>query len=239
MLIVSLIFFLALIFLGLVIMLRSIINKNVNSATKHLEELSAEYARKESEIDKQLDEVKRKSQEALASAQDEAQKQKEQIIKSAEEGKAKILQDVQAKVDQMIQQADRSSKALLAQMQKKIEEGSMLQAVKLLDSVLPEDLRRQIHKRWVGDLIAGNLKQLEHLKVDQAVKEAQVITAFGLSEEEKESLSAKIKEKLGRAMELKEIIDPQMVSGMVVKVGSLVFDGSLKTRIQEAAYNKA
>ena len=219
-------------------MLRSIISKNVGSATKHLEELSQDYAKKEAEIDKQLEEIKRKSQEALALAQEQGQKQKAEIIKEAQEEKTKVLNAAQAKVDEMIQQADRASKALLAQMDKKIDESARVQALKLLQTALPESLRIEIHRQWVAVLISGNLQQIENLRVDEGIKEVLVSCAFSLTPEERNRLMEKIKEKLGREIELKEELSPELLSGLIVKIGSLVFDGSLKSRIQEAAYNQ-
>ena len=134
-------------------------------------------------------------------------------------------------------QADRAYKALLEQINKKIEEGAREEAVRLLGKALPEDLRRDIHNRWVSDLIAGNLQQLDRLRVDGVVAQAAVISAFSLSEEQRRGLSEKIKEKLGRDLEIKEEVNPQIISGLVVNIGSIVFDGSLKSKIQQAAYS--
>ena len=236
-LIISLILFEVLIFFGLIYMLRNIMSKNVTVATKHLEGMSQEYTKKEKEVERLLEEARQKSQEMLAKSEADSQAQRLEIIKAAEDQKNKTLAAAQVRVDEMIQQADRASKALLAQMNKKVEESAKAQAIELLKNALPEELRMEIHKRWVGDLIAGNLQQLEHLRVAEGVKEARVLSAFTLSAEEREALNARIKEKLGYSLELKEELDPEIISGMVVKIGSLVLDGSLKSKIQEAAYN--
>ena len=233
---ISVILFFLLMFFGLVLMFRNVIGKNVTSATKQLEEMSQEYAKKEAEVERQLEEIKRKSQETLANAQEEAQKQKEQIVKDAQAEKARVLDAAQVKVDEMIQQADRARQSLLSDIEHKIEEKAVKRAMELLRQALPEQLRREIHSRWINDLTSSSLEQLDRLRVDENVNQARVVSAFSLSQEQAESLKLKIREKLGRELGLKEEIEPDIISGVIVHIGSVVFDGSLKTKIQEIAY---
>jgi len=60
MLIFSLIVLQIIIFTALVFFLRNTLNRNVISATSHLEQLSSEYAKKEEEVKKLYDDAKRK-----------------------------------------------------------------------------------------------------------------------------------------------------------------------------------
>lgn len=236
MLLVSLVVFLLLIFIGLIALLRGIISKNVALATGHLEGLSEVYGKKEKEIERQLQEAKQKAQEILSKAEEEARQKNAQLIKEAEDEKSKILNAAQGKVDEMMQQAGRSSKTLLSEINKKIEEKARAQAVELLQNSLPEQFRREIHRCWVEDLIAGDLEWLEHLHVEDKVQEAKVTSAFSLTQSQRDALEAKIKEKLGYPINLKEELDASIISGLVVHIGNLVFDGSLRSKIQKAAY---
>ncbi|MBU1998113.1 MAG: hypothetical protein KKE64_01300, partial [Candidatus Omnitrophica bacterium] len=78
MVIVFFIIFMLVMFLVLVFIMRSMLTKNVTSATNHLDELAREYAKKEDEVKKQLESAKRQSQEILSNAMADAQKQKEE-----------------------------------------------------------------------------------------------------------------------------------------------------------------
>lgn len=233
---ISVVVFFLLMFFGLVIMFRNVIGKNVTSATKQLEEMSQEYAKKEAEIERQLEEIKRKSQEAVSKAQEEAQKQKEQIVKEAQTEKSKVLDAAQIRVDEMIQQAEKARQSLLSEIEQRIEEKALKRAIELLRQALPEALRQEIHNRWINDLISSSLEQLDRLRVDENVDQARVVSAFSLEPGQVEALKLKIREKLGRELGLKEDLEPDIISGVIVHIGSLVFDGSLKTKIQEIAY---
>lgn len=235
MLIVSLVVILALIFAAMIFFLQKLFKQNVVSATSHLEGMASEYARKEEEIKKQLEELKRQAQEILSNAQKDAQAQREQLLKEAREQKDKLLGLAQAKSDEMLKQADGSCQVLLKEMRDKIEERATQRALQLLEASLPDNIRKKIHQLWIDEVISSGLKALDRLRVSEAIQEAEVLTAFALSSEQRGHLSAKIAEKLERQIVLNEKIAPEIIAGLVVNVGSLVFDGSLRFKIQEAA----
>lgn len=237
-LMVPLILFLVLLFFGLVFGLRSIMSKNVVLATKHLDDLNQEYAQKEKEIQRQRDDLKLKSQEILSKSLDEAEKQKMQIVKSSQEEKGKLLDAAKQKAEELMQQAEQARQSLLQEIEHKIDQRATEKALELLQKVLPEGLRQDIHSRWVSDLISAGLEELERLKVKEGIEEARIVTAFALSPEQKNALIHKLREKLKYQLELKEEIDPSIISGLIVYIGSIIFDGSLKSKIKEAVYAK-
>ncbi|TBR17584.1 hypothetical protein EPO66_02485 [bacterium] len=230
---IPLIIVLGLVFTVLVMSLRNILKQNVVSATSHLGEMASEYAKKEEEIKKQLEEVKRQSQDSIVNAQKDAQQEKERIIKEAQDTKGKLLDQAQKKIDEMIQQADRSRQALIADAEQKIEDRSVVRAAELLKQAMPDDMRRQIHEYWLKSLTTSTFSQLDRLHIPENENEARVVSAFSLSIEQRDDLKAKIKEKLGREFTIKDEVDADIIAGLVVHIGSLVLDGSFKSRIQE------
>jgi F-type H+-transporting ATPase subunit delta len=79
------------------------------------------------------------------------------------------------------------------------------------------------------------------LRVAEARKSvnAEVITAWALSEEQKTRLSAALEIRLGCSVTLEETIDKQLLGGAVLKAGDLVIDGSAAGRIRKLATNLA
>lgn len=62
---------------------------------------------------------------------------------------------------------------------------------------------------------------------------AQVVSAQALSEKQKQDLEAVLKETLGNLVTIDAQVDPALLGGMVVKVGSRMVDSSLKTKLQQ------
>jgi F-type H+-transporting ATPase subunit delta len=60
---------------------------------------------------------------------------------------------------------------------------------------------------------------------------AEVTSAAPLSKEQLASLAETLKGKLGKTVTLTEHVDPSLIGGLVVKVGSQMIDSSLKTKL--------
>ena len=235
MLIVSLIILQLLIFAVLIFVFRKIMSQNVVSATKHLDELGQGYNEKEQRLNKELEEAKVKVQEMISKAQEEADQLKNQILQETEKEKDSIIKDARSHGEEIIQQAEKSRQQLLAELEERIEKEAINKACELIQDTLPEQFKQVVHAHWIEDLIENGFSQLERLRLPEDIKEAKVVSAFSLNDEQRKKLSKKLKDALGRDLALKEEVDPKVVAGIVITIGSLVLDGSFKNKIQEKA----
>lgn len=97
-------------------------------------------------------------------------------------------------------------------------------------------------RRFVG-LVAQNRRLfvlqsmidafLAALAAQRGETTAQVVSAQALSEKQKQDLEAVLKETLGNLVTIDAQVDPALLGGMVVKVGSRMVDSSLKTKLQQ------
>jgi F-type H+-transporting ATPase subunit delta len=60
---------------------------------------------------------------------------------------------------------------------------------------------------------------------------AEVTSAVPLSKDQLGSLAATLKQKIGKTVTLNEHVDPSLIGGLIVKVGSQMIDSSLKTKL--------
>lgn len=63
---------------------------------------------------------------------------------------------------------------------------------------------------------------------------AEVRTAVPLDESQRRRLAEALSKATGREIEVKVIVDPGVIGGVVAKVGGEIFDGSVRTRLDEA-----
>ena len=62
---------------------------------------------------------------------------------------------------------------------------------------------------------------------------AEVRSAIPLADEQVTRLSAALEQKTGREVEVKVVVDPDVVGGLVVRVGDTVIDGTVARRLSE------
>jgi F-type H+-transporting ATPase subunit delta len=64
---------------------------------------------------------------------------------------------------------------------------------------------------------------------------AEVTSAHPLDEKQISALAAKLKEREGRDVKIKASVDPDVLGGLVIKIGSRQIDSSIRTRLNSLA----
>jgi len=65
--------------------------------------------------------------------------------------------------------------------------------------------------------------------------EAEVISAYAVSETQLKAIAGALKRRLGRDIDLSTRIDPALVGGIVIRAGDLVIDGSVQGKLRALA----
>lgn len=66
---------------------------------------------------------------------------------------------------------------------------------------------------------------------DRGEVSAEAVTAAALSDEQTKALRLEIERKVGRSVNLETRVDPDLLGGLIVKIGSKMIDASLKTKL--------
>lgn len=65
---------------------------------------------------------------------------------------------------------------------------------------------------------------------------AEVVSAIPLSEAQAEELKATLKAKTGKEIDLKRSVDPAILGGLIVKIGSRMVDTSIRTKLNNLKF---
>jgi len=68
---------------------------------------------------------------------------------------------------------------------------------------------------------------------DLGVTEAEVSTVRELNDEDREQLAAQVAKLAGTKVRIAYSLDPTLLGGAVVKIGSTVYDGSVRTQLEQ------
>lgn len=77
------------------------------------------------------------------------------------------------------------------------------------------------------------IRLADELDTRSGVVSAEVITARPLNERDRSTLLENLRAATGREIRPHFHTDPEIIGGVVAKVGSLVYDGSIKTRLEQ------
>jgi F-type H+-transporting ATPase subunit delta len=90
-----------------------------------------------------------------------------------------------------------------------------------------------VDKRREEAILSTEAEYIALANEARGVVEADVITAIELSGDEQARLGAKLKQVIGKEVRMHAILEPEILGGVVVKIGDRVIDGSLKSRLAE------
>ena len=222
------------IFIGLVVGLRRILSRNLTDAASRLQALNAEYSRRHEELKQRLGEAEQQYTEQMSRAKAGAEQLTAQARQEAESSRARLLEEARTESERIVQQGMESRDAIRKEMEQAMEARAIARACEIIQRVLPDPLRQEIHARWLEELLQNGLVQLDHAKTEEEIREVKVASAFPLNPEQRKVLHERLKRKLGHDVTVTEEVNTTLVAGLIITLGSLVLDGSLASRVQQA-----
>ncbi|HWS15540.1 MAG TPA: ATP synthase F1 subunit delta [Candidatus Methylomirabilis sp.] len=88
------------------------------------------------------------------------------------------------------------------------------------------------------DVLPQILSELRRMAEEfEGIERVEVTVPMPLSASQKDLLRAVLERRTGKKVVLEESVDPAVLGGMVVRVGSTVYDGSVRTQIHQIREN--
>lgn len=101
------------------------------------------------------------------------------------------------------------------------------------DPLVLNFLRLLVEKRRAGD-VAEVGEEFERLAAaDEGELTVELTTAYELGDEEARAIVARIEERSGRRVEATRKVDPDLIGGMVLQVGTRMVDASVRGRLEQ------
>ena len=220
-------------FVGLLFFLRYVLTRNISKATGHLHDLSKDYISKEEEANRLLQKAQNEAKSIVARETQAAEEAKEKLIKDAQAQRDQIITDANQRSIEITEKAQRNADFVRTQLEQKIEDRARGLIHETIQKVIPKDFLQEVHDHWLARAEKGDFN-LKNLKLADNVGEANVISAFPLTDRQKDDLKKKLSQKIGNGIVLNVQVDPALIAGYVIKVGSVVVDASLRHKIEKA-----
>jgi F-type H+-transporting ATPase subunit delta len=99
------------------------------------------------------------------------------------------------------------------------------------DEFVRNFLRLLVEKGRIGELAEITHEFERLLAVEQRRLELELTTAVELSDDEAREIVAQIERSVGRTVEARREVDPALIGGVVLRVGSLRLDASVRGRL--------
>lgn len=174
----------------------------------------------------------------------EAQSHAAEVIREATERAGKVEQEIRAQSEQEVARARESTMAelegernrMLSEVRGQIITLAMAAAQKLVSENLDERRQHALVNEFFSGVRNGSVAILDEVSVDGA-QSAEITSALPLTDEEQETVRRQLLDKLGGAASVTFRVDPNILGGLVVRIGDRVVDGSVSGQLEELRQN--
>ncbi len=217
----------------LAFLLRQFLTQHVTQSQDRLQQLVQENRKREDELKEKRENMEsefkvknaqhREEMGRLKSvAEVDAQKVHEEVLAKAEEQGKRIVADAEAQKEKM-------RKQLVMEM----EEKALTLASDIIEHVFTAELAKGIHTQLTDELI-GEIEGSDSQGFQLDVDGVEVLVPYSLTDAQMAKIKKIFTSKMGRSVDIKQTIQPDIMTGMVVRLGNSVLDGSLKNKLKGA-----
>ena len=223
-------------FVFLILFLRLLFQRHLGFALGRLHNLNQDVLNKEEELKKRREEVEMEYTEKMKQAEQGAEEIKNKAREDSSLISDKILEQAKTEKQKIIEQAITEKKKKEKELETKIAQQGKSLASNLIEYIFSKEIKESIHIQLVDELIEAIASHQSPVTSHQSInsKQVEAISVYPLTSEQKKRLIKTLSEKAGQNIELKEKIDSKIIGGVIIKLGDVMIDGSLKNKLGKA-----
>ncbi len=231
--IVPLIILQVLTFVGLVAAFWLLFHRQQNAALLRLNSSLKQTLSKEGELKKKLAEAARLHDDEINKGQQEAKELTEDARKQAQQILSDAKEKARLEAERIIQKGKEELERLRRTNASEVQRRASELAVEIIKYAFSQKGKAALQKQIIEEAI-DDIKALDKEKFVVKSDEVLVKTATAIESAQKEQLKKVLSEKMGYNIKLKEETDKGLIAGLVVKIDSMVIDGSLMNKLKKA-----
>lgn len=217
----------------LIVVVYKLIAVYTNRAVEQVRQVETEVRRREETIRRQIEEHEKDFEQRKAEAETKFLKQKEDAEKELGTRREQMLAEAKREGERIIEQAKRNEVTMRQQLEQGMDEKAVDYAGQAFQMVFGEKMNVAINTAFIDELLDA-LEQVDAGGLTVDASEALFVTSHPLDPAQKKRLESILSERFGVSLTVRETIRPDVVGGMLLKLGGMEIDGTLKTRIEEA-----
>ncbi|MFH1191538.1 MAG: F0F1 ATP synthase subunit delta [Candidatus Omnitrophota bacterium] len=218
-------------FIGIFFLLRFLFSRHLNAALARLNSLHEENLVKEQQLTEELKRAKEEGDAEIKRAKDEAGLIIEEARKEAVRLGINLEEQAKIQANKIIADGNIEAGRLKEKCIKETESHSLDLAMKLVEQLLSEKDKENLQQEFISGIIS-EIAKLPKDQFSMVSDRVKVSSSQLLRKDQKENLWQVLTEKTGREMIFEETLNPDLIGGLIVEIGGLVIDGTLKNKLQ-------
>jgi len=229
--VVELIVILLILFGALVFFLRKIIYGASVTEGKRLQAFVDENTQREQELKDRLEQAERLYQEKIRAAEDDVTNMKQAGRAEIEQLKTETLEKADAEGKRLVKKAQVVWQKNNEQADERLRQESIVIGQELFRQVLNASGGKLLHDGLLSEIMS-EIEGIDPARWPALSGNGELISAYEVDDEYRKKLESVLSEKTGTSISLNTKVGADILAGVIVKLGSLVIDGSLQGRLK-------
>lgn len=219
-------------FLAIVFVLRKLLYTETAKEARRLKIITEENSKKQRELREKIEAAEGAYQEKLRSAKEDIRGLQAKADAEIETTRKDMIDKAKEESERIINAAINAKGKIRDEINLEMQKKVPALASRIVREILSPRVKETVHKeliKGVNDAI-GNIEK-SRFKIK--VKKGEITSAYPVEKNEKNTLLSAVFQKLGYKIPFDEKEDGKLVAGVVIRLGTLVIDGSLENRLKQ------
>lgn len=217
----------------LAVAIRMMLMGTAGRAVNRVRQVEDEVRKKEEDIRREIEEHERDFAEKKAEAERQLQAHRDEARREAAHLKEKAVAEAKKESQKIIEQATRNEQKIRDQIARQMEDKAVEYGGRIFKLVFSDLLTGELNGLFNNELIDA-LNEIEQGAITVDSGDARITVSHAMADEQRGRLEAILREKFHKDAVIQETVDESLLAGLILKMGSLEIDGSLRNRYQEA-----
>lgn len=218
-------------FIAIIFLLRFLFSRHLNNALERLNTLHEENLIKEEELNDELKRAKEESQAQIQRGKDEAAFIIEEARKEANRLRLSIEDEAKAQSLKIVADGAKEAEKLKEKVYKDIQGQAVEMALKMVAELFTETDKIALQYQFANEIIL-EIERLPKEQFNVQSTQVKVISSYPLLDRQRQQLQEVLAAKTGATPQIKEEIDATLIGGLILEMGGMVIDGTLKNKLR-------
>ena len=216
----------------LIFVLWKVLFESTQGAVNRLNRETEQVRAKQTELNEKIKQASEELNKRRAEADQLVVKMKDEAEEKAKQEREKILTKARQDGEEIIAKAQKTKDDMRKVLEREMDIKAMDFTTLLLNEILSQKSLDAFHENFVMDFLDG-LDKVDMSMIADEITSAEVVTALPLSEGLSKKLTDILQKKLNRTIKLNITSDPKIISGIVLRFGSLSLNGSFQSLVKK------